>query len=177
ALRPHGIEWPRHPDGRPSFRLEDLTAANGLAHAQAHDALSDVLATVAVARLIRERQPRLFDYAFGLHRRDRVMQVLGLPALAGQARPFVHVSGRFSTERGCLAVMWPLASHPSNRNELLAWDLAHDPRELIDLRPEEARLRLFTRQADLSEGVRRLPLKSIHLNRSPMVVSNPAVLQ
>lgn len=177
ALRPQGIEWPRHPDGRPSFRLEDLTAANGLAHAQAHDALSDVLATVAVARLIRERQPRLFDYAFGLHRRDRVMQVLGLPALAGQARPFVHVSGQFSTERGCLAVMWPLASHPSNRNELLAWDLAHDPRELIDLRPEEARLRLFTRQADLPEGVRRLPLKSIHLNRSPMVISNPAVLQ
>ncbi len=177
ALRPQGIEWPRHPDGRPSFRLEDLTAANGLTHAQAHDALSDVWATVAVARLIRERQPRLFEYALGLHRRERVMQVLGLPALVGQARPFVHVSGQFSTQRGCLAVMWPLASHPSNRNELLAWDLAYDPRELIDLRPEEARLRLFTRQVDLPEGVRRLPLKSIHLNRSPMVVGNPEVLK
>lgn len=177
ALRPDGIEWPRHADGKPSFRLEHLTAANGLAHAQAHDALSDVQATLAVARLIRKRQPRLFDYAFALHRRDRVMQVLGLPALAGQARPFVHVSGQFPTERGCLAVMWPLASHPSNRNELLAWDLAHDPRELADLRPEEARVRLFTRQADLPEGVRRLPLKSVHLNRSPMVVGNLAVLR
>ncbi|MDM7456884.1 MAG: exodeoxyribonuclease I, partial [Tepidimonas sp.] len=177
ALRPQGIEWPRHPDGRPSFRLEDLTAANGLAHVQAHDALSDVRATMAVARLIRERQPRLFEYALGLHRRDRVMQVLGLPAAAGQARPFVHVSGRFSTERGCLAVMWPLASHPFNRNELLAWDLAHDPRVLIDLRPEEARWRLFTGQADLPAGVQRLALKSIHLNRSPMVVGNPAVLR
>ena len=32
ALRPEGIEWPRHDDGRVSFRLEDLSAANALAH-------------------------------------------------------------------------------------------------------------------------------------------------
>jgi len=31
ALRPEGIEWPCHPDGRPSFRLEQLTAAVGVA--------------------------------------------------------------------------------------------------------------------------------------------------
>ena len=28
ALRPEGIEWPRHDDGRPSFKLEHLSAAN-----------------------------------------------------------------------------------------------------------------------------------------------------
>ncbi|TSE29311.1 Exodeoxyribonuclease I [Tepidimonas thermarum] len=177
ALRPAGIEWPTNGEGKPSFRLEHLTAANGLAHEQAHDALSDVYATLALARLIRQRQPRLFDYALGLRRRDRVLQVLGLPANAGQVRPFVHVSGRFPVERGCLAVMWPLAQHPTNRNELLAWDLAHDPRELADLRPDEARRRLFTRQGDLPEGVRRLPLKSVHLNRSPMVVAGMEVLR
>lgn len=177
ALRPDGIEWPLKPDGKPSFKLEHLSAANGLAHEQAHDALSDVQATLAVARLIRQRQPRLFDFAFALHRRDRVLQELGLPALAVQARAFVHISGQFPTERGCLAVMWPLANHPHNRNELLAWDLAHDPRELADLRPDEVRQRLFTRQADLPEGMRRLPLKTIHLNRSPMVVANLGVLR
>lgn len=177
ALRPQGIEWPRNDDGKPSFRLEHLTAANGLGHDHAHDALSDVQATVALARLIRQHQPRLFDYALSLHRKDRVLQVLGLPAVAGQARPFVHISGRFSPERGCLAVMWPLASHPRNRNELLAWDLAFDPRELADLRPDEARRRLFTRQADLPDGMQRLPLKSVHLNRAPMVIANVAVLR
>jgi exodeoxyribonuclease-1 len=172
ALRPEGIEWPRKADGSPSFRLEDLARANGLLHEAAHDALSDVRATIALARLIRQRQPKLFDFALGLHRKDRVAAELGLPATRETARPFLHVSGMFGAERGCLAVMWPLASHPSNKNELLAWDLAHDPSELRDLDVEMLRLRLFTRSDALPEGVQRLPLKGVHLNKSPMVVGN-----
>ncbi|SCK53993.1 Exodeoxyribonuclease I subunit C [Variovorax sp. HW608] len=172
ALRPDGIEWPRKPDGSQSFKLEDLTRANGLVHEAAHDALSDVRATIALARLVRDRQPRLFDFAFALHRKDRVASELGLPATKEGMRPFLHVSGMFPAERGCLAVMWPLASHPTNRNELLAWDLAHDPSELGRLDVETLRLRMFTRGADLPEGVTRLPIKGLHLNKSPMVVGN-----
>jgi len=170
ALRPEGIEWPRHADGKPSFRLEDLSRANGLLHEAAHDALSDVRATIALARLIRTRQPKLFEFALGLHKKDRVARELGLPAARGAAKPFLHVSGMFPAERGCLAVMWPIASHPTNRNEVLAWDLAHDPGELALLDAATIRERLFTRTADLPEGVTRLPLKSVHLNKSPMVV-------
>lgn len=171
ALRPQGMEWPVI-DGKPSFRLEHLTQANGLVHEAAHDALSDVRATIALARLIRQRQPKLFDFALSLHKKERVTAELRLPATAQTARPFLHVSGMFPTERGCLAVMWPLASHPSNKNELLAWDLAQDPSALATLTADEIRLRLFTRQADLPEGVTRLPLKTVHLNKSPMVVGN-----
>ncbi|MBO9676752.1 MAG: exodeoxyribonuclease I [Acidovorax sp.] len=172
ALRPDGIVWPQKEDGSPSFKLEHLSKANGLAHEAAHDALSDVRATIALARLIRERNPKLFDFALGLHKKDRVATELRLPATAITARPFLHVSGMFPVERGCLAVMWPLASHPTNKNELLAWDLASDPRELATLGAEEIRTRLFTRTADLPEGVTRLPVKSVHLNKSPMVVGN-----
>jgi len=172
ALRPDGIEWPMKADGSQSFKLEDLARANGLFHEAAHDALSDVRATIALARLIRDKQPKLFDFAFGLHRKDRVAAELGLPATRESARPFLHVSGMFPAERGCLAVMWPLASHPTNKNELLAWDLSHDPGELRDLDVDTLRLRLFTRSAELPEGVQRLPLKGIHLNKSPMVVGN-----
>lgn len=172
ALRPDGIQWPVKEDGKPSFKLGDLARANGLLHESAHDALSDVRATIALARLIRARQPRLFEFAFGLHRKDRVATELGLPAMRETAKPFLHVSGMFPAERGCLGVMWPLASHPTNRNELLAWDLAHDPSELRDLDAETLRLRLFTRSADLPEGVVRLPVKGVHLNKSPMVVGN-----
>ncbi len=171
ALRPEGIEWPEV-DGKPSFRLEHLSKANGLAHEAAHDALSDVRATIALARLIRSHNPRLFDFALSLHKKDRVAAELRLPTTAQGARPFLHVSGMFPAERGCLAVMWPLASHPTNKNELLAWDLAQDPSELARLSANEIRTRLFTRAADLPEGVTRLPLKSVHLNKSPMVVGN-----
>ena len=172
ALRPDGIEWPRKEDGSPSFKLEHLSKANGLAHEAAHDALSDVRATIALARLIRQRQPKLFDFALSLHKKDRVAAELRLPATVETARPFLHVSGMFPTERGCLGVMWPLASHPTNRNELIAWDLSHDPSELALLDADTIRLRMFTRSDELPEGVTRLPVKTVHLNKSPMVVGN-----
>lgn len=179
ALRPEGIVWPLKPDDRkpddasatrPSFKLEDLARANGLLHEAAHDALSDVRATIALARLIRSAQPKLFDFCLGLHKKTQVIAELGLPASPQTAQPFLHVSGRFSPERGCMAIMWPLATHPSNKNEILAWDLAHDPSELALLDVDTLRQRLFTKSADLPEGVQRLPLKSVHLNKSPMVV-------
>jgi len=170
ALRPDGIEWPCNNEGKPSFKLEHLSRANGLAHEAAHDALSDVRATIALARLIRQKYPKLFDFALALHKKDRVGKELGLPVTAQTARPFLHVSGMFAAERGCLAVMWPLAGHPTNKNEVIAWDLAHDPSELVLLDAATIRQRLFTRAADLPQGMQRLPLKSIHLNKSPMVV-------
>lgn len=179
ALRPDGIVWPRKPDERkpadhtatrPSFKLEDLARANGLLHEAAHDALSDVRATIALARLIRTAQPKLFEFCLGLHKKDRVLDELGLPASPQTAQPFLHVSGMFAPERGCMAVMWPLATHPSNKNEVLAWDLSHDPSELQLLDIDALRQRLFTRQSDLPDGVQRLPIKSVHVNKSPMVV-------
>ena len=172
ALRPDGINWPLKDDGKPSFKLEDLARANGLLHEAAHDALSDVRATIALARLIRTAQPKLFEFCLGLHKKARVSAELDLPATAHMARPFLHVSGMFSPERGCLAVMFPLATHPANKNEILAWDLAHDPSELPLLDVATLRLRLFSKSADLPEGVLRLPIKSVHLNKSPMVVRN-----
>ena len=176
ALRPEGLVWPTKADGTASFKLTDLTAANGLVHEAAHDALSDVQATIALARLIKNRQPRLFDFCLGLRQKQAVAKELGLPTSSAHAKPFLHVSGMFSAERGCLALMWPLAMHPGNKNELLAWDLAFDPRELASLKPDAIRLRLFSKSDALPPGVTRLPLKSVHLNKSPMVMANLKVL-
>ncbi|HTN65229.1 MAG TPA: exodeoxyribonuclease I, partial [Burkholderiaceae bacterium] len=165
---PDGIEWPQNGDGRPSFKLEHLAAANGIEHASAHDALSDVRATIALARLIRTRQPRLFDFCFGLRKKERAAEEISLHA----PRPFLHVSGMFPAERGCLALMWPLAQHPTNKNEIIAWDLAFDPSELSTLDAETIRTRLFTAADALPDGVSRLPIKSIHINKSPVVIGN-----
>lgn len=168
ALRHETLKWPEHPDGRPSFRLEQLTAANGIAHEAAHDALSDVRATIALARLIRERQPKLFDFCFALHKKDRVAAEIGLPL----HRPFLHITGMFPAERGCIGIVWPLAVHPTNKNEVIVWDLAADPSELATLDAETIRIRMFSKADALPEGVSRLPIKSIHLNKSPIVIRN-----
>lgn len=172
ALRPEGIEWPQHEDGRPSFKLEHLSRANGLAHETAHDALSDVRATIALARLIRERQPRLWDYCLRLRRKEAAAAEIDLL----NPKPFLHVSGMFGTERGCLALCWPLARHPVNKNEVIVWNLAADPSELAGLDQDTLRLRMFTRASELPEGVERLPVKTIHLNKSPIVIGNLKVL-
>ncbi|MBQ5964964.1 exodeoxyribonuclease I [Massilia sp. ZL223] len=177
ALRPDGIEWPRREDGKPSFRLEHLTAANGLSHDAAHDALSDVRATIALARLIREKQPRLFDFCLELRRKDRVAAEMGLHLDPSQRQPFLHVSGMFPVEYGCLGLVWPLAQHPTNKNEILVWDCRHDPSELFAMDVETIRLRMFTRSAELPEGMTRLPVKSVHLNKSPMLVGNLKTLR
>jgi exodeoxyribonuclease I len=166
ALRPEGIHWPLHEDGRPSFKLEHLTAANGLSHEAAHDALSDVRATVALARLIRQHQPRLWEFCLKMRHKDAVRAEMGV------GRPFVHLSGMYPVERGCMAIVWPLAPHPTNKNEVIVWDLSADPAELATLDAESARRRLFTRQAELPEGELRLPVKTIHVNKSPIVIGN-----
>jgi exodeoxyribonuclease-1 len=168
ALRPEGIEWPRHPDGRPSFRLEHLTAANGIRHEAAHDALSDVRATIALARLIRERQPKLFDFCLGMHKKDRVAAEIGLPV----RKPFLHISGMVPAERGCVAAVWPLGMHPTNKNEVIVWDLSADPTELSSLDAETIRTRMFAKADALPADMTRLPVKTIHLNKSPIVIGN-----
>lgn len=170
ALRPEGMNWPRHPDGRPSFRLEDLSVANGIVHEDAHDALSDVRATIGLARALRQAQPRLFDFCLGLRRKEAVQAEI--TRAQSQGRPLLHISGMYGVERGGLALVWPLATHPTNRNELIVWDLSHDPSELLGLDAETLRLRLFTRAEALPEGVTRLPVKTIHINKCPIVISN-----
>jgi exodeoxyribonuclease-1 len=166
ALRPDGLQWPRHEDGRVSFKLEHLTVANGLVHEAAHDALSDVRATIALARLIRDQRPRLFDFCLKLRRKEAVWAEIGM------RRPFLHVSGMYGPDRGCLALVWPLAVHPTNKNELIVWDLAHDPAELLALDADTLRLRMFSKADALPEGVARLPVKTIHVNKSPVVIGN-----
>lgn len=168
ALRPEGIEWPLNGDNNPSFRLEHLSAANGLIHEAAHDALSDVRATIALARLIRKKQPKLFDFCLKLRKKDAVQAEIGLPA----QKPFLHISGMFAPERGCIAIVWPLGHHPTNRNEIIVWDLAYVPTELFALDAATVRQRMFTRSNELPEGVSRLPIKSIHINKSPIVIGN-----
>jgi len=163
ALRPHGIEWPLREDGTPSFRLEDLARANRIAQARAHDALSDVEATLGFARLIRYRQPRLWDWHLALRRKQRVFELLDI----AQMTPLLHVSSRYPSSRGCLAVIAPLAAHPTQPNGVIVVDLDADPTALIELDAEAIADRVFTRRADLPEDIERIPLKAVHANRSP----------
>lgn len=164
ALRPDGIQWPQQ-DGFISLRLEALTAANGIDHGQAHDALADVRATIAMARLLKQAQPKLFDYLYTLRDKRRVSALIDLQSQL----PLVHVSGRFGRERKGLALVMPLGWHPRNRNAVIVWDLAINPGLLQDLSSTELRQRLYTRNEDLLPGEERPGLKLVHINKCPVL--------
>lgn len=165
ALRPEGIQWPMHEEGKPSFRLTDLTEANNMVHTSAHDALSDVEATIQVARLIRDKQPELFNYGLRLRDKNYVKSLLNWQFL----KPIVHVSSKIPAQRGCLAVMLPLAVHPNNPNGIICYDLSANPDDLFELDIEDIRDRIFTPQEELPEDCSRIPLKTIHVNKCPFV--------
>lgn len=171
ALRPEGIEWPNYEDGRPCFKLEMLSKANNLKHEAAHDALSDVYATIAVAKLIKTTQPKLYDYAYRLRDKRFVASLIDIDS----HKPLLHISSRFPAENGNAALVLPLAMHPTNKNSVIAFNLGTDPHALLNVPVDELKLRLFTRAEDLPEGVERLALKEIHLNKTPMVLA-PSML-
>ena len=162
ALRPEGIVWPEE-EGRVTLKLERLTAANGIDHGQAHDALSDVRATIALARLIRDKQPKLYEWLFNQRTKQRVLDQVRL------LQPMVHISGRFSAARHYVGVVLPLAWHPKNRNALIVCDLHYDPQPLLDMDAGALRQLLYTRREDLPAGQLPIGLKLIHVNRCPVV--------
>lgn len=167
ALRPEGIQWPNKDDGSPSFRLDELTVANGIGHDNAHDALADVLATIAMARLVRERQPRLYQYVYDTRFKHRVAALVDPLG----RKPFLHVSGRLPRENGYTALMIPLCQHPTNKNGVLSFNLMADPMPLLELDAEQIRQRVFSRSEDLLDGEERIALKAVHINRCPVVAT------
>ncbi|QSP94457.1 exodeoxyribonuclease I [Marinobacter salinisoli] len=165
ALRPEGIHWPKKDDGSPSFRLEELTKANGIAHESAHDAMSDVQATIAMAKLIKEKQPKLFDFVLRNKDKHSARSMLDTAVM----KPVFHVSSKYPASRGCCALVAPVAEHPSNKNAVIVYDLREDPDELLQATPEQIRERVFTSQSELGDDTPRFPLKAVHLNKCPVL--------
>ena len=164
ALRPTGIEWPMI-DGVPSFKLENLSAANNLAHANAHDAYSDVEATIALAKLIKTKQPALYDYVLNSKSKHKVAAMIDTV----NRKPLFHVSSKFPSSRGCAGFVAPIAMHATNSNAVIVFDLSADPTLLQSLSVEDIRARIFVKTEDLPEGVERIPLKLIHINKCPIL--------
>ncbi|MBA5202309.1 MULTISPECIES: exodeoxyribonuclease I [Pectobacterium] len=165
ALRPEGIVWPDNNDGLPSFRLEHLTKANGISHEQAHDAMSDVYATIAMAKLFKQAQPKLFEYLFTLRNKNKISALIDIP----QMKPLVHVSGMFGAARSNTSWVVPLAWHPDNRNAVIMCDLAGDMTPLLELDSETLRERLYTRRDALEPDQSAVPLKLVHINKCPVL--------
>ena len=165
ALRPDSLNWPKRTDGAPSFKLEDLTAANGLEHGAAHDAMSDVTATLALARALRSADAALFDELLSMRFKVRVEALIDTKTVT----PLAYVSGLMGTERACLGVIAPLAVHPEYKSDIICADLSRDP-EFLSLTSEEIQARLFAKDDELASPSDRPGLMTIKVNKAPVLL-------
>ncbi|RLV61070.1 exodeoxyribonuclease I, partial [Parashewanella curva] len=173
ALRPDGINWPENEDGSPSFKLERLTVANGLAHENAHDAVSDVKATIALAKLIKEKQPKLYEYYFNLRRKQAVSALVDVVNM----QPLLHVSSKIPAINGCTTLIVPVVHHPSNKNSVVCVNLAMDVSPLFELSVKEIKQRMFTKRSELGPDELPIPLKEIHVNKCPFITTAKALTE
>ena len=169
ALRPEGINWPfviNEETGEKfaANKLELLTKENGILHENAHDAMSDVDGLIDVARLLKEKQPQIFDYLFKMRSKNEVQKLVNLE----NPKPFVYTSGRFKVEFEKTTVAFPIA--PAKNKNVIVWDLRFSPEKFIDW-SEERILENITAdfetrsQADFTP----LPAKVLQYNRCPAV--------
>ena len=125
ALRPEGIKWPFTDEGKATNRLELITKENNISHEHAHDALSDVEALISVTRLIKEKQPQLYDWLFKMRDKKAVQKLINLD----KPTPFVYSSGRYSSEFEKTTVAYPIA--PAKNGNVLVFDLRQNLDELL----------------------------------------------
>ena len=164
ALRPEGINWPLDAKGEPSNRLELITSANSIAHENAHDALADVTALIAVTKLIKQKQPQLYHYLLKMRDKKVVQQLVNVD----DKKPFVYASGRYDKEFSKTTVAFPLTT--SRNGGVVVYDLRYDPTPFVGLSAKELTKKIFAsweeRQA---EDFVKLPVKELQYNRCPAV--------
>jgi len=164
ALRPEGIKWPVDDKGVATNRLELIASVNGIDHFKAHDALSDVEALIAVTKLIREKQPQLYEYLLKMRDKNEVKKLVNLD----YKQPFVYVSGRFDAEYDKATVAFPLTA--GKNGNVVIYDLRYDPTPFIKMSQKELSSKLFTKWEDRqADDFIKLPVKELQYNRAPAV--------
>ena len=167
ALKPESIAWPVDEDNNISCKLELLTVANGIDHSAAHDAVSDVRATISLAKLLRKKELKLFEFVRQYSTKSNVIKMLDL----FHKRPVLHISGMYSNKRKFAAPVVPLLQHPLNKNGIIVYDLMVDPTPMLDLNVNEIHERIFSNSTDLELiNASRIPLKTVHTNRCPVLI-------
>jgi exodeoxyribonuclease-1 len=145
-------------------RLELLSSANGLDHFKAHDALSDVEALIGVTKLIKEKQPQLYEYLLRLRDKKEVKQLVNLDT----KQPFVYVSGRLDSAFNKATVAFPLTA--GKNGNVVVYDLRYDPTPFLQMSQKDLQKKLYATWEERSkEGFQSLPVKELQYNRAPAV--------
>ena len=151
-------------DGTPTNTLEELAKANKLEHTSAHDALSDVEVTLDLARLIRNKQPKLFNFHLNLRDKKVAESYLDLES----PKAVIHVTPRFPSADFHASAVFPLCPTPGRAGGVLVYDLRYDPTPFFKLSSSQLKRLTYTNKNHLGEyEEQRLPVKMVQFNKAP----------
>jgi exodeoxyribonuclease-1 len=119
-----------------------------------------VFATIAVAKLMKTKQPQLFQHLFELRKKDKVRSIVET------GKPFMYTTGRYAGEylHTSAAI---ILGRPTDQGNVLVYNLRHDPTDFLPMSVEELiGAWKFTKDPEIL----RLPVKTLKYNRCPAVI-------
>ena len=145
AIQPAGINWPLDEKGKATNRLELLSKLNGLNHVSAHDALSDVEALIGVAKLLKSKSLKLWEWLLKNRDKNEVKNLVNL----NDRRPFIYSSGRLETEFEKTTLAYPICS--SKNSNIIIYNLRYDPSIFISSTPAKMAKIISAKKVNTSE--------------------------
>jgi exodeoxyribonuclease-1 len=159
------INWHKNEDSTVSLKLEDTCKANGITHGASHDAVNDVLDTLALAKLIKDRRPELFArfkqmsdkrYIQGLLQNQRVL------VSTGKFTP----KAQYNT-----TLILPLSADSVNKNRYYGVDLTKDLSFLLNCTPDELAYEMFTKNSDKTYAPIDTGVHTVTANKIPILTT------
>lgn len=164
AFRPDALEFPKKDDGSFSLKLEQLSSANGIVHERAHDALSDVYATIGLAKIIKGAEEKLYRYAQSMTIKQNAQDLIL------QGNPLLHVNFKYKQENRNASLVYPVSIDASNKNKYIIANLREDPYDMLNMSPGELRHFMFTKREELAEDAPRVGISQVGINDMPLIV-------
>ncbi len=130
SCAPNVLAVPLTAEGKRTFRLSLMAAANDVALENAHDALADTTATLGIARLIKQRAPALWGVLMANARKSAPLRLL-------QREPYMLLSEYYGNPFDYIVA--PIAANSGNANEWALFDLQFDPAVYLGASDSELR--------------------------------------
>lgn len=167
AVRPKGINWPKNEEGKPSLRLEDLCKANEIKQEHAHDALSDVFGLIGFAKLLKNKQPKMWAFMFENRSKKKLSNYIKF-----RSKIYLYCSMVFGADNYYTKPVLPLMHVKNEKNSIIAIDLTKPIDAFLKLTPVELNKLIYTSKKELEElGKERPPILKIKLNKCPAITS------
>jgi exodeoxyribonuclease-1 len=115
--------------------------------------------------VLRDHQPRLYDYAYKMRAKHKVADMLS----PERQQPVLHTSARYPARYCGTALVVPIERHPENPNGILVYDLRYDPEHWLGLSAEELHRLLYSARDALGDDEERLPVKTVRVNHCPVL--------